>query len=201
VVLAVEREGFTARCAPHASNDRELFLEHLESIARRRERNRVRRMLRVVPTRAESEFNPTAAHRVCLRDLDCERARKSKRRGCHQRAQSDTRRFATDRGERHPRVSGTWTWVTLADALIVVGAEERVEAELFGELGDREELVVGCPLLGFGEDSGAHGPWPTPAAAKSAHCTGVSATGASARFCGQRVASHGDHDVISDGCG
>ena len=43
-----------------------------------------------------------------------------------------------------------------ADAQVVVGAEERVEAELLGELRDREELVVGRALLRFGEDPQFH---------------------------------------------
>ena len=41
----------------------------------------------------------------------------------------------------------------LADALVVIGPEERVEAEPLGALRDREQLVVGRALLGLGEDA------------------------------------------------
>ncbi|CAM5274284.1 hypothetical protein SHIRM173S_02957 [Streptomyces hirsutus] len=41
---------------------------------------------------------------------------------------------------------------------VVVGAEEGVEAEVLGGLGDGEQGVVGGPLLGLGEDPEIHSP-------------------------------------------
>ena len=43
-----------------------------------------------------------------------------------------------------------------AHAEIVVGAEEGVEAEVLGGLGDGEQGVVARPLLGLGEDAKIH---------------------------------------------
>ena len=40
----------------------------------------------------------------------------------------------------------------------MVGAEERVEARLLGRRATREQVVVGRPLLGLGEDPQVHGP-------------------------------------------
>ena len=74
-----------------------------------------------------------------------------------ERAEPDPRRLAAERGERHPRVGRPRARVALADAHVVVGAEERVEPELLGEPGDREQLVVGRALLGLGEDPQPHG--------------------------------------------
>ena len=48
--------------------------------------------------------------------------------------------------------------VAEGEADVVVGAEVGVEAELLGEQRDRELVVVGRPLLGFGEDPEAHAP-------------------------------------------
>ena len=137
-------------------DDRELLLEHLEALAGGRERDPVRGVLGVVPTRAEPELDPPAAHRVGLRDLDRERTREAERHRRHERAEPDARRLAAERGERHPRVGRARAGSALADALVVVGPEERVEAELLGRLGDREQLVVRRALLRFGEDSQLH---------------------------------------------
>ena len=87
---------------------------------------------RVVPAGAEAELDAPAAHRVGLRDLDRERAGQPERHRRDERAEPDARRLAAERGERHPRVGRARPGRTLADAEVVVGAEERVEAELLG---------------------------------------------------------------------
>ena len=74
-----------------------------------------------------------------------------------ERAEPDARRLAAERGERHPRVGRARARVALADAHVVVGTEERVESQLLGEPGDREQLVVGRALLRLGEDAQPHG--------------------------------------------
>ena len=111
----------------------------------------------VVPAGAEPELDAAAAHRVGLRDLDRERPGQAERDRRDERAEPDARRLAAERGERHPRVGRARARRSLADAEVVVGPEERVEAELLGELRDREQLVVGRALLGFGEDPQFHG--------------------------------------------
>ncbi len=57
-----------------------------------------------------------------------------------------------DGGEGHPGVGRTRPGLALADALVVVGTEERVEAEPLGALRDGRQLVVGRTLLRLGED-------------------------------------------------
>ena len=73
-----------------------------------------------------------------------------------ERAEPDPRRLATERGERHPHVGRPGAGVARADAHVVIGAEERVEPQLLGELGHAQELVVGGALLGLGEDPQPH---------------------------------------------
>ncbi len=149
------REGvpLTGGRLPQTRDDLELFFEHGEAIRGRRERDGVRRVLPVVPTGPETELDPTAAHRVGLRDLDRERPGETECHRGHQGAEPDTCGLTADRGERHPRVGGTRSRRALTDALVVVGAEERVEAEALGPQRDGEQLVVGRALLGLGEDA------------------------------------------------
>ncbi len=71
--------------------------------------------------------------------------------------ESDPARLPTEGGERDPRVGGTGPAVAFADPHVVVGAEERVEPELLGELRHCEKIVVRRTLLGFGEDAQPHG--------------------------------------------
>src|SRR5438874_13828970 len=92
---------------PQTRYDLELLLEHRESIRGRGERDRVRGVLGVVPTRAEPELDAPAAHRVGLRDLDRERARKSEGDGRDECAEPDACRLAAERGERPPGGRGT----------------------------------------------------------------------------------------------
>src|SRR5262249_53329409 len=117
---------------------------------------RVRRVLGVVPTGAESELDASVAHGVGLRNLDRERAREPERDRCDERAQTDARGLAPDRREGHPRVGRTRSRGAVADPLEMIGTEERVEAEPFGGLRDAEQLFVGRALLGFSEDTQSH---------------------------------------------
>ena len=70
-------------------------------------------------------------------------------------------RLAGQGGERHPGVGRAGQPVALAHRQVVVGAEERVEAELLGGPGDRQQVVVGRALLGLGEDAQVHATAPT----------------------------------------
>ncbi len=74
-----------------------------------------------------------------------------------------------ERRERHPGVGRTRPGIALADALVVVGTEERVEAEALGAPGDREQLVVGRALLRLGEDAQSHAPRNLAAAGPAPH--------------------------------
>ena len=145
------------RGSPRAVEDRELFLEHLESIAGRGERNAERLVFPAVPAGAEPDLDAAAAHGVGLRDLDRERTGKAERHRCHQGAEPDPRRLPADRGEGEPRVGRAGPEGPFADAQVVIGPEERVEPELLRELRDREQLLVGGALLRFGEDPQSHG--------------------------------------------
>ena len=67
------------------------------------------------------------------------------------------RRVAREAGERRPRVRRTGqSRIAVAHREEVVGAEERVEAELLGASRDGEQVVVGRALLRFGEDAKSH---------------------------------------------
>ncbi len=92
-----------------------------------------------------------------LATRDRQRARETEGgRGDHG-AEPDRRRVAGEPGEGGPGVRWAWQPVLREDAQVVVGAEEGVEAELLGEAGDSEELVIAGALLGFGEDAELHG--------------------------------------------
>ena len=153
MVRATERVRLADRCAPQSGDDLELLLEHREAVAGRRERDCVGRVLAVVPTRAEPELDPSAAHRVGLRDLDRERTGEAERHRRDECAEANARGFACDRRQRHPRVGRAGPGCALPDALVVVGTEEGVESEPFRRLRDGEQLVVGRALLGLREDA------------------------------------------------
>ena len=70
----------------------------------------------------------------------------------------NARRVAGEAGQGGPRVGRAGQAVAEDEADVVVGAEVGVEAELLGEAGDRELVVVGRPFLGLGEDPEAHRP-------------------------------------------
>src|SRR5437879_350455 len=61
--------------------------------------------------------------------------------------------LAAARGERQPGVGRTRPGRAFADPLVVVGTEERVEAESLCSLRDCEQFFVGRALLGLREDA------------------------------------------------
>ena len=155
-MLPLEGEGLAGRVGPHAVDDRELLLEHLEAVPGRRERDAERLVLAVVPARAQAELDPAAAHRVGLRDLDGENARQPEGHRRDERAEPDALGLATERRERQPGVGRPHTRRSLADAEVVIRPEERVESQRLGEPGKGEELVVRRSLLRLGEDPQPH---------------------------------------------
>ena len=94
VVLPVERERRADRCVPEPGDDRQLFLEPVEALADRRERDAVGRVLVVVPAGAHAELDPAAAHGVDLGDRDGERPGRRKVAG----VTSVPRRMGSSRG-------------------------------------------------------------------------------------------------------
>ena len=74
----------------------------------------------------------------------------------HERAEADAGGLTCEGRERDPRVRSTRARVSVAHEQVVIAPEERVEPEVLGATGDREELVVGGPLLGLGEDAQQH---------------------------------------------
>ena len=122
-----------------------------------RERDAVGGVLAVVPAGAEAELDPAAAHLVDARDRDRERARVPEGGRGDQRARAGSC-WSRRRGRRG------WSRRRTVRARpdpspilqVVVGAEERVEAEVFRRLGDAAERGVAGPLLGLGEDPQSH---------------------------------------------
>ena len=141
------------RGRPHSRDDRQLFLESVEALTEGRERNAVRLVLGVVPARTETEVDTTARHLIDLGDGDREGAGEPERRRGDERAESDGRRLASDAAERHPRIGRTGQTRRVTHRQVVVAPEERAVSQLLGASGDGEEVVVGGPLLGLGEDA------------------------------------------------
>ena len=82
-------ERLARRVLPQTSDDRELVGEPIEPFAERREWNAVGDVFGLVPTGAESEFNPAARHLVDLRHADRKRTRMPKGGRRHQGAEAD----------------------------------------------------------------------------------------------------------------
>ena len=83
--------------------------------------------------------------------VDVSRALSDEDRRRHQGAEPNSAGIASERAQRDPRVGRTWAGIARPDALQVVGAEERVEAEVLAGPGHTEEVVVGRALLRFGK--------------------------------------------------
>jgi hypothetical protein len=157
VLLARVVESLAVGRGPHTGEDRELVLEHVEADPGLGVRDPVGQVLALVPPAAESELDPAPAHRIRLGDRDRERPRMPKRDRRDEGSEPDPAGFPTEGGEGGPRVGGAGPAVAFADPHVVVGAEERVEPELLGELRHGEEIGVRGALLGFGEDAQPHG--------------------------------------------
>ena len=156
VVLAGVVERLTGLGRPQSGDDGQLLTEPFEPLPHRGERNPVRLVLWREPATAEAQFDAPAAHFVHLCHRDGQGARVAERRGGHQRAEPDARRFPGNRAERHPRIGRPGLAVT-AHRQVVVGSEEGRIAELFGGLGNGELVGVAGALLWLDEDTKFHG--------------------------------------------
>ena len=149
VVGAGEVVGLADRRRPQPGDDLELLGELLEALLGVRERDAVGGVLLGEPAGADAQLDPAVAHRVDARDLDREHAGVAERHAGHQGAEPDGRGVAGEARQRGPGVGGPGHALA-AHRQVVVGAEERTEAELLGGAGDGEEVVVRRALLRLG---------------------------------------------------
>ncbi len=66
------------------------------------------------------------------------------------------RGLSSEPGEARPRIRRSGQAVAIAHDEVVVAAEEGIEAQGLGCLGDGEQVVVARALLRFGEDAEVH---------------------------------------------
>ena len=71
-MLAAEAEPLALGCAPHAEDDLELLLEHLEALAEGWERHGMGVVLGIEPPGAQTELDAAVAHHIDLGHLDGE---------------------------------------------------------------------------------------------------------------------------------
>jgi hypothetical protein len=160
------RSGVAVRLAdrrlPQPGEDFELLLEPVEALPQRGEGNAVGGVLRLEPSAAQAEFDPSAAHLIDAGDGDGQRTGETERGRGDQGAEPDPACVAGQAGQDDPRVGrprqpgGRVGGPVGAHVEPVVGPEEGVEAECFGLLGHGGQVVVGGALLGFGEDAKVH---------------------------------------------
>ncbi len=149
--LVVEQPA--VRSCPHAGDDGQLVLEHVESAAETRERDAVGGVLLVIPPSTKAEFDATTAHLIDLGDADGEDAGMAERGGGHERPEPDRGRVASQTGERDERIRRARSTGHSTHLQVVIGPEETSEAESLGVEGHRKQVVVTRSLLGFGEDA------------------------------------------------
>ena len=113
-------------------------------------------MLVVEPAGAEPDLEPAATHVVDLRGGDRQRPDRAEGHRGDERSEPDRGGVTRETGERDHRV-GPGGGTRRAHPHVVVGPEERAVPGLLRGAGEREELVVGSALLGFGEDAQRHG--------------------------------------------
>jgi hypothetical protein len=77
------------------------------------------------------------------------------------RAEPDSARLAGQAGKDGPRVGGRATGLA-GEAVVVVGAQERLEACRLGMLRNRQLVRIGAPLLWLDHQRETHGASPSP---------------------------------------
>ena len=103
-----------------------------------------------------AELHAAAAYLVDARDGDRERTRVPEGRRGDQRPEPDPAGLDGEAGQGGPGVGRPGLAGAAAELQVVVGAEERVEAEVLRRPGDAAERRVAGPLLGLGEDPESH---------------------------------------------
>jgi hypothetical protein len=110
------------------------------------------------PARAHAEVDPAAAHRVHLSDHDGQRAGQPEGRGVDQGADPDPGGLPSQPGQRDPGVGGAGKAQVGAHRLVVVGAQEALEAERLRVPGQPQLVVIGGAAMRLDEERNAHTP-------------------------------------------
>ncbi len=114
-------------------------------------------MLSLEPAGPQAKLHSPPAHLIHLGDGDCQWPRQPERGAGHQGAKADAGRLGRESGEGRPGVGRARLPGHRPHLEVVVGAEEGVEAELFGGLRNSAQRGVRGALLGLGEDPQSHG--------------------------------------------
>ena len=153
---ALEIECLVGCGGPHAVQDGELVLEHVESGAELREGQSEVAVLVPVPAGAQGHVHAPTAHVVHLCGDHRERPDGAERHRRDEGAQADALGVACQAGERRPCVGDAGSSVDRSHLEDVVGSEEGVEAAFLGGARHGEELLVAGALLRLGEDAQRH---------------------------------------------
>ena len=108
--------------------------------------------LLLVPARAESRNEASAAQLVDRRDLPREDPGRMERRAGDERAERDPLRDACEPGERRPAVPRTALGTRVPAVEQVVADPDRIEAALLGSVRHRRELVAAYDPLHLGRE-------------------------------------------------
>ncbi len=153
IVFTGEVEVLAERGPPQAGDDRQLFGVAVEPLADLRQFDAVGAMLVVEPSGAETQFYSPTGHLIDLGDRNGQHGRMPEGGRGDQSAQADPRGLAGQTGQRDPGIGRPRKTGNPAHLQIVIGPEERIEPRILGHLRNPQQIIVGCPLLGLGEDS------------------------------------------------
>ena len=154
-MAAAERPA--VRALPEAAQDLQLLLQHLGADLERREREAVVIVLLLVPAGTHAHVQPTAGHLVHGRGQLRKVARVAKRHRRDERPEPDAARLAGEAGQDGPGVGGGAAGLT-GKAVVVIGAQERLEAGRLGAPGERQLVGIGAALLRLDHQRVPHGP-------------------------------------------
>ena len=107
------------------------------------------------PTRPDSQPQPSARHLVDRRRRLGDNAGVAECDGAHQHTQVDVGRLASEAGEGRKRIRGVRGFETREQ--VVVGASERIEAQVLGDPGGAQQLAVCHPQLRLRHQPEFHG--------------------------------------------
>ena len=154
-MAAAERPA--VRALPEAAQDLQLLLQHLGADVEGREREAVVVVLGLVPARTHAHLQPTAGHLVHGRGQLRKVARVPERHRRDERPEPDAARLAGEAGQDRPGVGGGAAGLT-GEAVVVIGAQERLEAGRLGAPGERQLIGIRAALLRLDHQGVPHGP-------------------------------------------
>ena len=152
-VLPRERE---RPLGPRAVDDLELLAHPVHALAQRREGEAVGDVLGLEPARPEPELHAPARDVIGRHDELREHGRMAERGGRHERAEPQRVRHRGEPGDRPPGVQRA-ARLAAEHGQVVVGAEERLEAEPLARAGQLEPVLPGDVLLALDHHGEAHG--------------------------------------------